>query len=228
MNPRRLSWSPGFSRFLRFFGALLLAGAVTAIWSLRLTSRADVYLSEMGAPDAPAAPLFNTALLLLAIGGILVAVARRRTRSSVGVLGAWTVSATLVFACLSIAVASRVTCTPGCPVPFTAGSTAADVVHTLFATLGFGGVGLAIIQAAFAPGLRALHPVSIASGALIILLSGTGGLLSIFHYRVDLGGWLELAAATIALLWVIAFALVPAGVSGSSAPTPAVAPPATS
>ncbi|RFA11545.1 hypothetical protein B7R21_12650 [Subtercola boreus] len=211
MEPRQPSRSPGFSSFWpglsRVVGAILLAAGVTTIWVSRLASHTDVYLSEMGASDAPTPVLFNAALLAIAVGGCLVAIGRSGIRSRVRWLGAWSISATLVFACLSIALASRVTCSPGCPVPFTNGSTVADFVHTLAASLGFAAVGLAIIQAAYAHSLRPLFAVSIASGAVIILASGVGGLLSVFRFRVDLGGWLELTAATVALLWVIVFAL---------------------
>ncbi|RFA14120.1 hypothetical protein B7R22_10945 [Subtercola boreus] len=211
MEPRQPSRSPGFFPFwpllARLVGATLLAAGVTTIWESRLASHTDIYLSEMGASDAPTPLLFNSALLAIALGGCLVAIGRSGIRSGVRWLGAWSISATLVFACLSIALASRVTCSPGCPVPFTSGSTVADFVHTLAATLGFAAVGLAIIQAAYAHSLRPLFAVSIASGTLIILASGVGGLLSVFRFRADLGGWLELAAATVALLWVIVFAL---------------------
>ncbi|TQL53086.1 uncharacterized protein DUF998 [Subtercola boreus] len=193
---------------MRLVGAVLLAVGVAVIWATRLASQTNVYLSEMGASDAPTPLIFNSGLLAIAVGGGLVALGRSGIRSRVRLLGAWSISATLLFACLSIALASRVTCSPGCPVPFTNGSTVADFVHTLAATLGFAAVGLAIIQAAYAHTLRPLFAVSIASGALIILASGVGGLLSVFRFRVDLGGWLELAAATVALLWVIVFALV--------------------
>lgn len=226
MKPRQPPRSPGFSRSrrtLRLVGAALLAAGVTIIWLSRLASHTDVYLSEMGASDAPAPLLFNSALLMIALGGALVALGRVGIWSRVRWLAAWSISATLLFACFSIAIASRVTCSPGCPVPFTSGSSAADFVHTLFATLGFAAVGFAIIQAAYARALRPLFAVSIASGVLIILASGLGGLLSIFRFHADLGGWLELAAATVALLWVIVFALVKVAVPGSAAP-PAGAP----
>ncbi|PPF78314.1 hypothetical protein C5B96_14675 [Subtercola sp. Z020] len=235
MEPRRRTLSPGFSAFrgpaippagalsLRLVGALLLAVGVITIWATRLSSPTNVYLSEMGAPDAPTPLLFNSALLVIAFGGGLVALGRSGIRARVRVLGAWSITATLLFACASIALASRVTCTPGCPVPFTDGSTVNDLVHTSAATLGFAAVGLAIIQAAWAHSLRSLFALSVGCGALILFASATGGLFSVFRFHVDLGGWFELTAATAALLWVILFALVPL-----SAPSRAVAPPATS
>ncbi len=217
--------------------------ALSAIWVARLLLDRDVYVSQLGAPSEPTAAVFNAALLALGIGGVLVAAASRRSIKPAracgracrpvpgpagggaggdaggragrgrGPVGTWSVSATLVFAGAAFVVASRVTCTDGCPVPLTAGSTVQDLVHVSAAAAGFAAAAWAMLQVGWSWGQGRLGGVptgvrwaSRVAAAAVALCSAAGGLMSVAAYRTDVGALLEFAAMSIAVLWLVVFA----------------------
>lgn len=201
---------PGRSRariVLGTLAALAALASLTAIWWARMSLwPRTVYVSELGSPVLPTADAFNSALLLLALGGLLGGLSARGLRSPVRLLGAWTVTASLVAAGLMFAFASRVTCTPGCPVPFTPTSTLQDLLHTTAAVVGFAAASWAMLQVAWADPLRGIRLYSRTTAVVVAVVAATGGMFSILRFRTDIGGMLELIATSFAVLWLAVFA----------------------
>jgi len=196
-------------------GALAVLAALVTIWAARATVGESVYVSQLGAPGMPTAAIFNAALLLLATGGALTALALRGARADVRLLSAWTVSSSLAASAGAFAVASRVTCTPGCPVPLTAGASAQDLVHVVAAVVGFATAGWAMLQVAGGagvargaggPSMRRVRWGSGITAAAVVLVASVGGLLSIAGVGTDVGANLEFVAMTLAVLWLVAIA----------------------
>ena len=184
-------------------GALLVALGLAQIWWLRLGTSAEIYVSGFGASGASTATAFNTALAGIGAGGLLVALAARTLPASpaLAALFFWS----LTGASLSFVAASRVTCTLGCPIPFTPAASWQDAVHVALACLGFGLALLAMLASArFGAGFRGLVPPTVLG---VALPAAAGGILSLLSLAPGLGGWLELAATTVALGWLIAFAV---------------------
>jgi len=190
-------------------GSALTAVALALIWVARSRVDRPVYVSELGADGEPTAALFEAALLLVVAGGLLVAWAGRGMRAGRGtraagrLLGAWTVSASIVTASGLFLVASQVPCTAGCPLPVGATFTVQDLVHTTSAVLAFAAACVAMLQASFVAGRRRLRVLSMTSGVSVALIAATGGLLSLLRVGTDVGGVLELVATTIAIGWLI-------------------------
>jgi hypothetical protein len=197
------------SRARFVFGSLAAVAALASlavIWWARMSLwPRTVYVSELGSPVLPTADAFNSALLLLAVGGLLGGLSGRGLRSTVRILGAWTVTASLVTAGAMFAFASRVTCTPGCPVPFTPTSTVQDLLHTTAAVVGFAAASWAMLQVAWADPLRGIRLYSRATAVTVAVVAATGGMLSILRFRTDIGGMLELIATSFAVLWLAVF-----------------------
>jgi len=108
------------------------------------------------------------------------------------------------FSSAMFGVAAALPCTPGCPTPLSPESTWRDLVHIVAAVLAFAAAALAMLEYSFAPGLRVVRLVSRACGVAVLVVAGVGGLLSLFHVWTGLGGWLELVATTVALVWAVA------------------------
>src|SRR5689334_12650630 len=62
-------------------GTATVLGGLTIIWAARLTVERPVYVSELGAEGAPTAGMFRIALLLIAAGGLSIALASGHVRS---------------------------------------------------------------------------------------------------------------------------------------------------
>lgn len=180
--------------------------ALAVIWASRLSVGRSVYVSELGSGAFPTTDAFNAALLLLGLGGAGAAVAVLGERSTVPVLRAGSVTTSLAVSAVCFAVASRVTCTPGCPVPFSDGATTQDVVHVAVAVLGFAAAVWAMLQTATGALPRAARRGATIAAALVAVTAAAGGLLSVAGVRVDVGADLELTATTIAVLWLVAHA----------------------
>lgn len=190
--------SPGHS-LLAFLGASALVTSLTTIWLIRLGTDVDIYVSGFGATGRSTALVFNTALAGVGAGGLLIAIASRRIHAPSAALAAF--AWCLGFASLSFVAASRITCTLGCPIPFTADASWQDAVHVGLACLGF---GLAIIAILISGKLgaefrRLVWPTVIG----VAIPAATGGFLSLLGVALGLGGWLELVATTVALSWLI-------------------------
>jgi hypothetical protein len=191
-------------------GCLLVAAALAIIWAARLTVTRDLYVSELGAQGEPTAVWFEVALLLIVAGGSAIAWAGRRVRSSVGVLRAWTPAISLWIGCAFFLFASQVTCTSGCPLPYGSTFTWQDFLHTLAAVLAFAAACWAMLQTSFAREHRLLAGLSLATGILVAVIAGTGGLFSLFRFQAAFGSRLEFVATTIAIGWLIVFGVVTA------------------
>jgi hypothetical protein len=188
-------------------GSLLVLAALVIIWVARLTVPRDLYVSEMGAAGEPTARAFEIALLLVAVGGSLIAYAARVVRSTHRTLARWTPAVSLWVACGLFAVASQVTCTSGCPVPYGPWFTWQDLTHIVCAVLAFGAACWAMLQTSFADGGRMLSVFSRVCGAAVALIAAVGGLLSLFGVSTGFGSRLEFVATTIAIGWVAVYGI---------------------
>ncbi len=183
-------------------GCVSVVLALAIIWVARLSLDHDVYVSELGAAGMPTAKWFEGALLLIVAGGSLIGWAARDLRSWPRLLGAWIPAVSLWVASGCFLVASQVTCTAGCPVPYGPSFTWQDFIHTTLAVLAFAAACWAMVQIAFARGHRAIATMSLVAAIVVALVAGAGGLLSLLKFQVNFGSRLELLATTVALAWL--------------------------
>ncbi|MBK4349093.1 DUF998 domain-containing protein [Lacisediminihabitans changchengi] len=183
-------------------GILAVVAALLTIWRARLSIDHDVYVSELGAPDLPTAGDFRVALLLIVVGAALIAFAARSLRSRGRLLTAWIPAVSLWAAAGGFLVASQVTCTAGCPVPYGPDFTWQDFIHTTVAVLAFAAACWGMLQIAFVRGHRGLAIMSLVSAVLVAVVAGAGGILSLLNFQVGLGSRFELVATSIGLLWI--------------------------
>lgn len=197
-------------------GCLLVGAALVVIWAARLTVPREMYVSELGAVGEPTAEWFKAALVLIVVGGSLVAWAGRGIRTVAPILRAWTPAISLWIGCAFFLVASQVTCTAGCPLPVGASFTWQDLIHTSVAVLAFAAACWAMLQTSFSLGHPALARFSLGSGIAVALVAGAGGILSLARFGTNVGSVLELVATTIAIGWLAVFGVAVAA-RGSSA-----------
>lgn len=189
-------------------GCVLVFGALGIIWVARLSVRRELYLSELGAEGEPTAKWFQASLLLIVVGGSVVAWAGRRVRSSPRILSAWTPSISLWIGCSFFLFVSQVTCTAGCPLPYGDTFTWQNFLHTVAAVLAFASACWAMLQSSFAQHHRVLRVFSGTMGILVAVIAGTGGVLSLLRFHQDFGSWLEFVATTLAIAWLVVFGAV--------------------
>lgn len=189
-------------------GAVVVLVALGMIWVARSEVPGNVYVSELGAVGAPTARMFEIALLLVVTGGSLIAFGGRHIRSRLPMLRAWTPAVSLWIASGFFLVASQVTCTSGCPLPYGPSFTWQDFEHTSCAVLAFTAACWAMLQASFADDHRILAAFSLAMGGSVGAIAATGGILSLLQVATDLGSRLELVATTLAIAWVAMFGIV--------------------
>lgn len=189
-------------------GCVFVTTALAIIWAARLTVPRDLYVSELGAVGEPTAAWFEAALLLIVAGGSLIAWAGRGVRSAPRVLRAWTPAISLWIGCAFFLLASQVTCTSGCPLPYGPSFTVQDFTHTLAAVIAFAAACWAMLQTSFAQGHRVLAALSLSTAVLVAVIAGAGGLLSLFRFQVGFGSRLEFVATTIAIAWLVVFGVV--------------------
>jgi hypothetical protein len=189
-------------------GCIAVVAALAIIWGARVTIPRDLYVSELGAVGMPTAEWFRSALLLIVVGGTLIAWAGRGVHSLTPVLRAWTPAVSLWIGCAFFLFASQVTCTAGCPLPYGPSFNLQDFLHTLAAVLAFGFACWAMLQASFAREHRMLARLSLIASISVAVIAGTGGLLALFKFQQGFGSRLELVATTIAIAWVVLFGVV--------------------
>jgi hypothetical protein len=192
---------------LSLAGSLLVLAALTIIWAARVTIPAQIYVSELGAPGMPTARAFEVALLLIVAGGSLIAFAGKDIRSRVRWLALWTPAVSLWVSCGFFAVASQVTCTPGCPLPVNPIVDPQDVTHITCATAAFVIACFAMLQSAFSLDHRVLARFSLVMAVGVGVVSGIGGLCSLTSWNTDFGSQMELLATTLAVAWVVVFGI---------------------
>lgn len=184
-------------------GAVASVSAVVAIWLARATFTHWVYVSELGAVGAPTARVFAAALLAIAFGGWAIAYAAWPLRSRSRVLRTWPPAATIGASALCFVVASQVTCTSTCPVPFVnPDARPQDLVHIVFAVLGFALGCYAMLQCVFVRGHVAVLRMSLVACCAVAVVTIIGGVLAIAHVAVDFGAAAEYAGMTIAIGWL--------------------------
>ncbi|MDQ1137903.1 putative membrane protein [Microbacterium sp. SORGH_AS 1204] len=190
---------------LALLGGLAAFVSAGLIWVCRAGDPSVHYVSQLGATGMPTAPLFNLALLLLAIAAVLVE--RAAVARGDDYVAGWPVATSLLMCGACFGVASVITCSPGCPVPFTAGALPQDLVHISFAVLGF---VLAIVAMGQVAALRR-RPWMRAASVLTLVAVGaasfTGAMIALSRGDTVLGGNLEFTAATLAIAWFGLFGL---------------------
>jgi hypothetical protein len=198
----------GSSRILAGIGILSVLAALIIIWAARLTIPRDLYVSELGATGMPTARWFQAGLVLIVIGGVAIGWAGRRIRSRPRLLNLWSPSMSLFVSCGFFLIASQVTCTAGCPVPYGPGFTWPDFIHTTAAVIAFAAAVLTILQCAFAVGHRMLRIFSLVAAVSVAVIAGAGGLMSLLDFHATIGSRLEFVATTIGLAWILVFGAV--------------------
>jgi hypothetical protein len=196
------------ARLLPLAGTVAVLAALVIIWAARLTVTRDLYVSELGAQGEPTARWFQVALVLIVVGGVAIGWAGREIRSRPRILNLWRPSLSLFVACGFFLIASQVTCTSGCPVPYGPLFTWPDFIHTTSAVIAFAAACWTIFQCAFAVGHRALRVFSLVASITVAVIAGAGGLMSLLDWNANFGSRLELVATTIGLAWILVFGLV--------------------
>ncbi len=197
-----------FDRPLALAGTLAVFAALVIIWAARLTVPRELYVSELGAVGEPTAQAFQVALVLIVAGGVAIGWAGRHIRSRPRILNLWSPSLSLFVSCGFFLIASQVTCTAGCPVPYGPRFTWPDFIHTTSAVIAFAAACWTIFQCAFAVGHRMLRLFSLIASISVAVIAGAGGLMSLLDWNAEFGSRLELVATTIGLAWILVFGLV--------------------
>jgi hypothetical protein len=195
-------------RALASIGVLAVLAALIIIWIARSTIPRDLYVSELGAIGMPTAKAFQVALVLIVIGGVAIGWVGRGIRSRPRILSLWRPSVSLFVSCGFFLIASQVTCTAGCPVPYGPLFTWPDFIHTTSAVIAFAAAVFTILQCAFAVGHRALRIFSLIAAISVAVIAGAGGLMSLLDFYATVGSRLEFVATTIGLAWIVVFGLV--------------------
>ncbi|MFC7431263.1 MULTISPECIES: DUF998 domain-containing protein [unclassified Agrococcus] len=194
----------------RVVGALavlaLVAGSVI-IGTQRARYERYLYISELGAVHMRSEEWFRWGFVLVVVGIALVAWVLRDVRSRGRVLDRWRPAISLLVSAAWFLVASQVTCTDGCPAPFTPGSTPRDAVHIAAAVLGFAAGAWGMVQLATATD-RWLRRISAVGGVLVAGFAATGGLISLARGNTDVGSTLEYVAAAIGVAWLVTVTIV--------------------
>ncbi|MGL4339107.1 MAG: DUF998 domain-containing protein [Rhodoglobus sp.] len=189
-------------------GCLMVVVALAVIWAARLTVDRELYVSELGAEGMPTADWFERSLLLIVAGGSSIAWAGRHVRSGARVLRAFTPAISLWTACGFFLLASQVTCTPGCPIPYGDTFVLQDFIHTLAAVLAFAATCWAMLQTASVRHSRLLARSSLAIGTIVAVVAATGGLMSLFRFYAVIGSRFEFIATSLAIAWLVLFGVM--------------------
>lgn len=192
-----------FEGYAAVAGSIAVGVALVLIWMSRLAIPRELYVSELGAEGEPTAAAFEIALLLIVAGGTAVAWAARRVRAWPSLLSFGSPALSLWVGCGFFLLASQVTCTSGCPLPYGPTFTWQDFTHTLAAVIAFAAACWAMIQTSFAREHRVLARMSLITAIAVAVIAGTGGLFSLFRFQVVLGSRLEFVATTIAIAWLM-------------------------
>jgi hypothetical protein len=196
------------SRILAAIGILSVLAALVIIWVARFTVPRDLYVSELGATGMPTARWFQVGLVLIVVGGVAIGWVGRGIRSRPRILNLWTPSMSLFVSCGFFLIASQVTCSAGCPVPYGPGFTWPDFIHTTSAVIAFAAAVFTILQCAFAVGHRVLRIFSLTAAISVAVIAGSGGLMSLLNWNANFGSRLEFVATTIGLAWILVFGAV--------------------
>ncbi|EAR24742.1 hypothetical protein A20C1_11706 [marine actinobacterium PHSC20C1] len=200
--PQRVSLD-ALEGFAAIVGSVAVGVALVLIWMSRLAVPRELYVSELGAEGEPTAVAFEIALLLIVCGGSAVAWAARRVQAWPPILAIGSPALSLWIGCGFFLLASQVTCTSGCPLPYGPSFTWQDFTHTLAAVIAFAAACWAMIQTSFAREHRVLARMSLITAVAVAAIAGTGGLFSLFRFQVVLGSRLEFLATTIAIGWLM-------------------------
>lgn len=207
VTPQRISLGAP-EGYAAVVGSIAVGVALVLIWMSRLAVAREVYVSELGAQGEPTAVAFEVALLLIVGGGSAVAWAARGVRAWPPLLAIGSPAVSLWVGSGFFLLASQVTCTSGCPLPYGSSFTLQDFTHTLAAVFAFAAACWAMIQTSFAREHRVLARMSLVTAVAVAVIAGTGGLFSLFRFQVVLGSRLEFVATTIAIAWLIMLGIV--------------------
>ncbi|WP_078713228.1 DUF998 domain-containing protein [Agreia bicolorata] len=198
---------PRVARPLLVAAAVAVLAGLALLWGARIAANRFVYVSELGADGEPTAWAFRWALLLVAVAALIVAADATHLRSRMRILALTTPSVSLLIAGVAFVFASQVTCTTGCPLPVGASFTWQDFTHTVIAVIGFAAACVAMLQVAAAHDHPRLARLSLVSAVVVAVVAGAGGILSLARFMQHVGGLLEFAATTVALLWLAILAV---------------------
>jgi hypothetical protein len=163
------------------------------------------YVSENGVPGSPHATVYRIGVLGVAVTAALLAIALRRSQVLVAL--------PLAVAAPAIMMSAEVTCTPGCPLPPHAPTTAADLIHAIASFLGVGLFALAMLASAWRG--STVSRIAVLTGWP--LLAGTAiGVVAIGRGTVT--GVLERLALTVCVGWLVTFAALHAVAPSPRAP----------
>jgi len=191
----------GVDAAIAILGCVATAAALVLIWGARATVPHPLYVSELGAEGMPTRYWFMAALLCLVLAGLAIGWAGRHVRADVPILSLWTPAVSLWVSSGFFLVASQVTCTSGCPVPYGPAFDWQDLVHVVCAVVAFASACWGMLQSAFARQHRALAILSAVCCGTVATVAGAGGLMSLLRFQTEAGAWCEFAATTIAVLW---------------------------
>jgi len=206
---------------LALLGSVMVMAALAIIWRAKSTVERNLYVSELGAVGEPTARVFEIALLLVVAGGCAIAFASRDVRARPRILNAWTPAISLWVASGFFLIASQVTCTQGCPVPYGDQFTWQDLTHIVCAVIAFGAACWAMLQVSFARDQRVMALFSRVCAVAVLVIASTGGILSLIGVALGFGSWLEFVATTIAIGWLAVYGSVLA-FRGATSPVVAV------
>lgn len=204
VQQRQLSWAVRSAQAFADLAVLAAIASMVCIWWARILTPSVAYVSEMGAPGMPHAALLNFSLMLLAVASFLLERALGKQPGTI-VTTTHAVGALLLVSGLMFAIASTVTCTMGCPAPFTPKSTVQDLLHIAAATTGFVTALLAMIVVARISPQPALRAFSVIALLAVAGTAATGAMLSVLQLDTHLGGWMEFLATTVAIAWFVGF-----------------------
>ncbi len=185
--------------------ALLLAGVIIVVQRTRYDR--FLYVSELGAQGSRSEEMFRWAFVSAVMGIALLSWILRDVQPRGLLLSLWRPALTLAVSAGCFLVASQVTCSRGCPMPFTSAAEPRDGVHIIAAVLGFAAGALAMLQLATTAD-RLMRRISVVSGLLVATIAGTGGLLSLARVNTEVGSSLEFLATGIGLAWLITITVV--------------------
>ena len=181
---------------------LIVTGAVTMV-SQRAYYDRWYYISEFGAEGLPTEADFKLGFSVLAFGLVLAAWPLRTIRHAANgkrlIVAPWLTTA---LSGICFVIASQVNCTENCPGLANPEASLRDHLHVWIAIFGFvfGCLTMLLVAIARAGRMRA---VTITAAALVAVISGVGGLLSLAGDTSEFGAMFEHVAAGVGLLWLL-------------------------
>lgn len=194
-------------RVVGVLAVLALVAGTVVIGVQRARYERFLYISELGAVGMRTEEWFRWGFVLVVVGIGLVAWIMRDVRARGRLLDRWRPALSLLLSSAWFLAASQVSCTNGCPAPFTRDATVRDTVHIAAAVLGFAAGAWAMLQLSTTAD-RWMRRISAVGGVLVAGTAAAGGLISLARANTDIGSTLEYVAAAIGVAWLVTVAIV--------------------